>query len=270
MPGLDFLKRDKIWLACIGCLGLGGMILFDRTRAPAPPPIVWEEKSLPAPKTPKAPDAPTPPALTSVTIDVDGAVRKPGVYTLAAGSRLQDALKAAGGAWSNADLSAYNRAALLKDGTKITVPKLEAATVAMAVPSGRPSGRVASQRPPRLPGRLGGGAPAAIPEEYKADDTTYRVEPLRPPDPPSTPAASASEKPKSKARSSGKKEAHAVNVNTANAEELCGLPGVGPSTAAAIVAYREVNGPFTSVEALDGVKGIGPKKLEAMRAYVRL
>lgn len=268
MSGLDFLRREKVWLACIGCLGLGAMILFDRTRAPAPSPIVWEEKSLPSSETPKAPDNPPTPAATSVTVDVDGAVKKPGVYTLPAGSRLQDALKAAGGAWTNADLSAYNRAALLKDGTKITVPKLEAAPP--VVSSARPSGRVASRRPPRLPGRLRSGAPVAIPEEYKADDTTYRVEPLRPPEPPSTPASSEKPKSKSKGRSSSKKEVHAVNVNTANAEELCGLPGVGPSTAAAIVAYREANGPFTSVEALDGVKGIGPKKLEAMRAYVRL
>ena len=49
----------------------------------------------------------------------------------------------------------------------------------------------------------------------------------------------------------------AVNINTASAEELKALPGVGPSKAAAIVAYREQNGRFKSVEELKNVKGIG-------------
>ena len=46
------------------------------------------------------------------------------------------------------------------------------------------------------------------------------------------------------------------------------LPGVGPATAAAIVAERERNGPFASVDELDRVRGIGPAKLEALRGLV--
>ena len=49
----------------------------------------------------------------------------------------------------------------------------------------------------------------------------------------------------------------AVNINTASAEELKALPGIGPSKAAAIVAYRDQNGIFKSVEELKNVKGIG-------------
>jgi competence protein ComEA len=59
-----------------------------------------------------------------------------------------------------------------------------------------------------------------------------------------------------------------VDLNSATVEQLDDLPGVGPSTAAAIVAHRESNGPFASVDGLDAVRGIGPSKLEALRDLV--
>ena len=59
-----------------------------------------------------------------------------------------------------------------------------------------------------------------------------------------------------------------VNINRASVTELDSLPGVGPSTAQAIVEYRTANGPFGSVEDLLNVKGIGPAKFEAMRKLV--
>ena len=59
-----------------------------------------------------------------------------------------------------------------------------------------------------------------------------------------------------------------VDLNVATVDQLDALPGVGPSTAAAIVAHREANGPFSSVEGLDAVRGIGPTKLESLRGLV--
>ena len=59
-----------------------------------------------------------------------------------------------------------------------------------------------------------------------------------------------------------------VNINRASVAELDALPGVGPSTAQAIVDYRSANGPFSSPEDLLNVKGIGPAKFEAMRKLV--
>lgn len=61
-----------------------------------------------------------------------------------------------------------------------------------------------------------------------------------------------------------------VNINTASATELEELPGVGPSTAKAIITYRTTVAPFVSVDDLLQVSGIGPAKLEAMRNYVTL
>ncbi|MBF0803633.1 MULTISPECIES: helix-hairpin-helix domain-containing protein [Neisseria] len=57
----------------------------------------------------------------------------------------------------------------------------------------------------------------------------------------------------------------AVNINTATAEELKALPGIGPSKAAAIVEYRSQNGSFKSVDDLKNVKGIGEGILSKLR-----
>jgi competence protein ComEA len=61
-----------------------------------------------------------------------------------------------------------------------------------------------------------------------------------------------------------------VNLNTATAEQLDTLPGVGPAMAAKIVEYRQKNGPFSAVDELDDVSGIGPSKLEALRDLVTI
>ena len=62
----------------------------------------------------------------------------------------------------------------------------------------------------------------------------------------------------------------AVNLNTATVQQLDALPGVGPVTAAAIVAWRDANGKFTSVDQLAEVDGIGPGRLEKLRPLVRV
>jgi competence protein ComEA len=61
-----------------------------------------------------------------------------------------------------------------------------------------------------------------------------------------------------------------VDVNSATAEQLDTLPGVGPATAKAILDERDRRGRFDSVEDLLDVRGIGEAKLEAMRDLVRV
>jgi competence protein ComEA len=60
-----------------------------------------------------------------------------------------------------------------------------------------------------------------------------------------------------------------VDLNAATVEELDTLPGIGPVTAAAIVAWRDANGRFTSVDQLGDVDGIGPARLEKLRDLVK-
>lgn len=65
--------------------------------------------------------------------------------------------------------------------------------------------------------------------------------------------------------------AEPVNINSADADTIAdSLKGVGPSKAAAIVAYREQNGPFRSVDDLLNVKGIGEKTLADNRTDILL
>ncbi|BAK98510.1 hypothetical protein OBV_13120 [Oscillibacter valericigenes Sjm18-20] len=59
-----------------------------------------------------------------------------------------------------------------------------------------------------------------------------------------------------------------VDINTAGAEELATLPGIGEKLAERIVKYRADNGDFASVDDLLNVSGIGEGKLEALRDYV--
>ena len=167
-------------------------------------------------------DAPTtssPPE--EVVVHVVGAVLAPGVVRIAAGSRVVDAVAAAGGLAPGADTQRVNLAAPVVDGSRIVVP-----AVGVEVPAEVPTSAVSAAGGPggTAGGGTAGGGVAAV--------------------------------------------AGPVELNTATAEQLDALPGVGPATAEAILAYREANGPFTSVEQLLDVRGIGEAKLESLRDLV--
>jgi len=107
-------------------------------------------------------DAAPPPAAASidvrdegggnVTVDVAGAVKKPGVYRLASSERVEDALKRAGGATRRADLSQINRAAKLEDGRQILVPvrPSRSASAAAGPATAAPAGTAAPAQPLNL------------------------------------------------------------------------------------------------------------------------
>jgi len=59
-----------------------------------------------------------------------------------------------------------------------------------------------------------------------------------------------------------------ININTATAEELEALPSIGEVTAARIIAYREQNGPFRSVDDLIHVEGISDRTIDEFRDLV--
>ncbi|GGX70686.1 hypothetical protein GCM10010324_14760 [Streptomyces hiroshimensis] len=170
--------------------------------------------SSPAPAVPSA-------ARTTggaVVVDVAGKVRRPGVLRLPPGSRVADALAAAGGARPGADTTGINRARVLVDGEQIVV----GAPGATGAPGG-PGSAAAS-------GASGASAAAG-----------------GPPAPPGGP----------------------LSLNSATAEQLDALPGVGPVLARHILDYRTQHGGFRSVEELRRVNGIGSRRFTDLRPLVQ-
>lgn len=242
-----------------GYAGLGALLLFSfgvigvrHLRKPAP--IVF---SAPPAVTAAADIEKANPITPEVIVHVAGAVKSPGVVRLHLGSRVVDALHAAGGPTSNADLDSINLAAKLVDGSQLRILPKEA-----AARSKRASGSVARSRrsiPPFHPSidKNGYFAPATVAEEYQPKESAAQsIEEPTKSDPPSSRFT--------------KKTVAEVDINSADLQALQGLPGVGPGTAQKILDYRQEHGPFKSADELLAVKGIGAKKLEKMRPYVRI
>lgn len=105
---INFTKAQRRALAVVAILavGLSGFLILKPHKAEAITPVVT---SIVAPPM--------------LVIDVQGEVKTPGVYELPINSRVNDAIKAAGGAKSNADLSFINQARLIKDGEQIYIDK---------------------------------------------------------------------------------------------------------------------------------------------------
>jgi competence protein ComEA len=151
-----------------------------------------------------------------IVVHVAGAVNTAGVVELPQGSRVHEAIAAAGGSAAGADLNRLNLAAVLTDGQKIHVPRTgEVIDEVAGVP---PAGPAA--------GGAGSGDSAA----------------------------------------GGAK----IDLNSATAEELGGLPRVGPVLAQRIVDWRKEHGRFSTVGELDAVDGVGPKMLNALLPLVRV
>ncbi|MCK1795880.1 ComEA family DNA-binding protein [Streptomyces sp. XM4193] len=143
----------------------------------------------------------------SLLVDVVGEVRKPGVHRLPAGSRVKDALRAAGGVTSDASAQGLNRARPVADGEQIVV----------------------AEQGEQVPSGSGDSGPS----------------------PPSAPAAGG-----------------VVSLNSATAEQLETLPGIGPVLAQQIVEFRTNQGGFSSVEQLRQVSGIGDHRYATLRPLV--
>jgi competence protein ComEA len=155
-------------------------------------------------------------AATLLVVDVAGAVRHPGVYRLATGSRVVDAVAAAGGFGPRVDAEAASRinlAALVTDGEQVRVPSRDDAAA----------------RPPSGPGADSAGGPTG--------------------------------------GHAGGAASGPVNLNSASAEELDTLPGIGPATAAKILAAR-AEAPFATVDELRSRGVVGEATFRKLHGLV--
>ncbi|MFC8564959.1 helix-hairpin-helix domain-containing protein [Streptomyces sp. NPDC057245] len=198
-----------------------------RTQSVAAPEVVREAAAYgakePGPTTGSGTPAGVPTAAATasagaeIVVDVGGKVRKPGVHSLPAGSRVADALRAAGGVRPGTKTDGLNRARFLVDGEQVIVG-------ASAPPPGAGTTTGGS---PGSPGSLGSaGAEGAAP-------------------------------------------AAPISLNTATADQLETLPGVGPVLAQHIIDYRTQHGGFRSVDELREVNGIGERRFADLRDLVR-
>ncbi len=137
------LKRYSPYLAMLCLFGIVLAGTIWALRRPEPPAIAI----LTA--TPRPTETPRPTAtLAVIIVDVRGAVAQPGVYTLEVGSRVQDALKRAGGTLPNAETRTFNLARKLNDGEQIYVPTFAEATL---VPTATPGKGTRVPTPTKTP-----------------------------------------------------------------------------------------------------------------------
>ncbi len=120
----------------LAIVGTGAVVVLRSSDPPAPP----VERVV---AQPEASASPSP--AKQVMVHVSGQVNKPGVYELSEGSRVQDAVAAAGGPLAESDANALNLASVVADGQKVTVPKPgEAVAVdpGSSTDAGVPAGKV--------------------------------------------------------------------------------------------------------------------------------
>ena len=176
----------------------------------------------------------TPAAPPTIKVHVVGEVVWPGQYLLRAGAHVQDAILAAHGPTLIADLNRINLAAVLRDGDRVVVPRI------VQPPYPFPT----VNRP--APG--GAAAPSARPRGRRTH-------------PPA---------PESPSKVEGGEHGRTVNVNTATAEDLERLPGIGPVLARRIIAHRDQQGLFRTLDDLIEVQGFGRKLLRRLEPVLRL
>ena len=202
------------------------------------------QKSVPAasPQMPVSGAQEDPPE--EFVVHVAGAVKRPGVYHLRQKARNDDAVKAAGGATSTANLDAINLAAKVEDGEQLYIPTKQEQPTGGATTDTLSSALIAKPLTLKTGAQLGSKTGKSFAKTSKKGASGGKAAKLTDP-------------------SQGK-----VNLNTAGIEELERLPGIGPAMAERVIEWRKENGGFKNAEDLMQVSGIGEKKFAKMQPFL--
>jgi competence protein ComEA len=169
-----------------------------------------------------------------ICVHVCGAVKNPGVYVLASGSRVYEAVQAAGGFTEEAHESYVNQAQKLPDGVQLVIPTVQQVEELQQA-EGQTTAGAAEENTAEAPFAAMGIGIIGAESTGIAEETT---------------AGAAA------AVSSSSVGDDKININTASESELCSIPGIGTTRAAAILAYRQEHGSFQSIEDIMNVSGI--------------
>jgi competence protein ComEA len=240
-------------VATIVVVAVAATALHAGHRDPAPfttppPGDATAAAEAPARRSPAA----APEHAARVTVYVAGEVARPGVYGLPATARAVDAVRAAGGATADADPVAVNLARHLVDGEEIVVP-VKGSTAALEADAGT-SADAASTSTRR-------GATKRHRKHRKRRSHHHAAS--RSASDPATSSDGGSD-----TSADAPQPTETVDLNVADENELEALPGIGSSLASRIVAFREINGPFTSPDDLLDVGGMTQSRLDAIAPYV--
>ncbi len=218
------------------------------------------------------------PSTKPLVVHIAGQVNKPGVYEFAVDARVRDAVQKAGGPAKSADLNSINLAAYLEDGQKIEVQSKPITSNIITTAS--VSEEVSAPQAEYSQAETGTQSLTALPDfstsapekpqtvKREKRDKITNAKPTKTKVLPDVPRANTANGEESQNADPAYLAKHPLNLNSASAEQLELLPGIGPAMAAKIVAARKAKGNFKSVEELDEIPGIGEKKMEKLRPLV--
>lgn len=176
---------------------VGLLVWLNRPTTLTNPAVNSPGIPISVPATLADPTATDPNSFDQIVIDVKGDVNSPGLVTLSAGSRVADAIAAAGGLAIDADVSNINLAERLSDGQMIYVGQSQSSGIGIGVD-------------------------------------------------------------------------RRINLNLATVAELDTLPGVGPVMAGGIIAWRDLNQRFHTIDQLQEVPGIGSKVFKNLKPLIKI
>ncbi len=182
-----------------------------------------------------------------ICVDVSGAVVNPGVYRLPEGARVYEAIAAAGGFLPEADTDVLNQAARLEDEDQIRIPSaMKEAAESAGDSSGENFGKNTGEN---IGQNSRDGSKESSPQSGENDTDTEN-------DRQEKASYGLIRKNQSSQETAASENEGRININSASAEELQTLPGIGESKAAAIIAYRETHGSFSAAEEIMQISGI--------------